>query len=82
MPDCTSPACHPAPTPPRYLRRVRLIQGLTQQELADLAGISVNTIQRLERGEHVPRLDTAHRIAKAVGLEDAVAAFPELLGRP
>jgi putative transcriptional regulator len=44
----------------------RFIAGLTQADLAERAGISRDTISRLERGEH-PRLVTARALARALG---------------
>jgi transcriptional regulator with XRE-family HTH domain len=48
---------------------------LTQAELADRIGVSVGTINRIERGVHRPRLSTIRRIANALDLspEDLVA---------
>jgi len=53
--------------------------GLTQEELADLAGLSVRTIQRIEAGETLPRSYTIKAIAKALGqrYEDLVAVADE-----
>lgn len=51
------------------LRSCRQAAGLTQEELADRAGISVYTISNLERGKaHVPRSDTLHRWLDALSV--------------
>ena len=51
------------------LRSCRRAAGLTQEELADRAGISVYTISNLERGKaHVPRFDTLHRWLDALSV--------------
>lgn len=42
-------------------------KGLTQEELAELSGLSVRTIQRIENGESLPRSYTLKVIAKALG---------------
>lgn len=42
-------------------------KGFTQEELADLSGLSVRTIQRIENGESVPRSYTLRMIANALG---------------
>ncbi len=42
--------------------------GLTQEALADRAGLSVYTIQKLERGTTQPYRDTALRLAVVLGL--------------
>jgi len=51
------------------LRRYRLKAGLTQEALAERAGVSVRNVQNLERGENRPLPDTARRLAAALGLE-------------
>ncbi|SKB86695.1 Helix-turn-helix [Parapedobacter luteus] len=42
-------------------------KGLTQEQLADLANVTVRTIQRIERGESIPRAFTIKTLAKALG---------------
>ena len=51
------------------LRRLRVLAGLTQQELADRSGVSARSVSDLERGiiEH-PRRDTASMLASGLGL--------------
>lgn len=41
-------------------------QGLTQEQVAKEAGVTVNGYQRYEYGERLPRVDTAKLIAKAL----------------
>ncbi|HXT36132.1 MAG TPA: helix-turn-helix transcriptional regulator, partial [Chloroflexota bacterium] len=53
------------------LGRYRRAAGLTQEALAERAGLGVRTLQGLERGESKPHWDTAERLAAALGLEDA-----------
>ncbi|OLR93474.1 helix-turn-helix transcriptional regulator [Actinokineospora bangkokensis] len=51
------------------LRELRRRVPLTQEELADRAGVSVRTIRRLETGERAnPQLDTVRLLADALGL--------------
>src|SRR5262249_59547647 len=51
------------------LRRHRRAAGLTQQELAERAGISEDTISNIERGvPHVPRRETLELLAEALRL--------------
>ncbi len=57
------------------VRRRRSGLGLTQQALADRAGLSRTEIVMVERGEGSPRLDTIVAIASGVGITAA-----ELLG--
>lgn len=42
---------------------------ITQPELAELAGVNVNTVVRLERGVTNPTLDVLVRIGEALGME-------------
>src|SRR5215470_9103036 len=55
------------------LRRYRQAAGLTQEALAERAGLSVHGIQKLERGVTHPYRDTAQRLAAVLQLapEDA-----------
>jgi len=46
-----------------YLRAWRMWRGLSIQELAKLAGVSVTTISRLENGVSQPNFSTLHRLA-------------------
>src|SRR6266581_9158732 len=57
------------------LRQHRLASGLTQEALAERAGLSVNGIQKLERGPGHPYRDTVLRLVAALRLspEDQVA---------
>jgi non-specific serine/threonine protein kinase len=58
------------------LRQHRLAAGLTQEALAERAGMSVYGIQKLEAGTTHPYRDTAERLAKALGLtSDAALQF-------
>src|SRR3979490_1738771 len=53
------------------LKKLRLSAGMTQEELAERAGISARTVSDLERGlRDVVHHDTALRLASALGLAD------------
>ena len=60
------------PTPPRFgtlLKTLRTAAGLTQEALAERAGVSVRGLQDLERGQsQTPRRDTVELLAAALGL--------------
>jgi len=43
--------------------------GVNQQTLADLAGVGINTLVAIERGEGNPQLTTLLTILEALGLE-------------
>ena len=51
------------------LIQARLDEKLTQQQLADRAGVTQNTITRLESGTTNPTVGTLTRVASALGKE-------------
>ncbi len=52
------------------IRRLRFDRGeMTQQDLADRAGVTRQTIIALEAGKYAPSLLLAFRIAKAFGVK-------------
>ncbi len=55
----------------QLLKLYRIDAGLTQEALAERAGISRRGIQALERGESKPQKDTARRLVTALGLPEA-----------
>ncbi len=58
-----------------HLRACRRAAGLSQQELAERAGLSIRTIGNLERGASKwPYRDSLHRLADALGLRDEARA--------
>jgi transcriptional regulator with XRE-family HTH domain len=73
------------PFSPDRLRIALKDSGLTYEEAAAKAGVSLSTINTLVAGKHVPGFDTAEALALALGkdlsffssLEDEpVAAYP------
>ena len=52
---------------PSFLRGYRAACGLSQDDLAQLAGLSRETISRIERGD-TPRWKTARTLAAALGV--------------
>jgi y4mF family transcriptional regulator len=42
---------------------------ITQPHLAELAGISTNTLYKLERGQGNPTLEVLNKLAEVLGLE-------------
>jgi transcriptional regulator with XRE-family HTH domain len=65
------------------LRDHRRATGLTQEQLAERAGVSPRSISELERGgAHVPRRDTVALLARALGLVGPeLEAFEVLVDR-
>lgn len=66
------------------LRHARKVRRLTQQELAEAAGLSVDMVSRLERAALAPSFDSIEGLAKALGmspLQFFAAQHPLELGR-
>jgi transcriptional regulator with XRE-family HTH domain len=61
------------------VRQLRRDRGLTQEQLCERAGISVDAITRIESGSRVPTLATLDAIASALGVPVAalLAGAPE-----
>ncbi len=51
------------------IRERRKVLNITQTELADLAGISINTVVAVERGQGDPKISTYLSICEVLGLE-------------
>lgn len=59
----------------------RLALGLTQQALADLAGVSRSSVQTIEYGGATVKIGAVAEIAAALGLDLAVVPKGEIDGR-
>jgi DNA-binding XRE family transcriptional regulator len=59
------------------LRQRREELGLTQQELADHAGLTVTAVAMIERGERTPSLDTAAKLCWALDMAAASVTWEE-----
>ena len=57
------------------LRQLRSERGWSQERLAETAGISLNYVGNLERGEQGPSLNVIVRLARALAID-----VPTLLG--
>jgi predicted ATPase/DNA-binding XRE family transcriptional regulator len=65
------------------LKRQRLAAGLTQEALADRAGVSAKAVSELERDPHrSPRLGTVGLLADALGADDGARAALLAATRP
>jgi len=64
------------------LRQFRTEAGLTQEGLAERAGLSARTVQKLERGESAPYPATFRRIAQALRLSPDSRDLLQSLLRP
>lgn len=59
------------------LTAARKASGLTQQQLADKAGLNRNTVLRTETAEFDPRISTVVEMARALGMD--VMLVPTIL---
>jgi predicted ATPase/class 3 adenylate cyclase len=65
------------------LRRYRLAAGMTQEMLAERAGLSARGVQDLERGvRQTPNADTARRLAEALDLAESDRATLQSARQP
>lgn len=53
----------------RNLKRLRRERGLTQEELADSAGLNRNYVGMIERQENAATVDTLEALAKALAVD-------------
>jgi len=68
---------HNAVTPGEALKMLRELQGLSQNDLAKLTGISQSNISALESGVKQMGRDRAITLAKALHVHPAVLLFPD-----
>jgi len=55
--------------PGKLLKARRNQLGITQLDLADLAGISANTLYKIERGQANPTLKVLFKLLDVLGME-------------
>lgn len=53
----------------KQIKERRKILRITQSDLAELSGISINTLYKIERGQANPTLKLLNQIAKVLGME-------------
>ncbi len=51
------------------IRTRRKELGITQPHLAELAGVSTNTVYKLERGQSNPSVNVLNKLAEVLGME-------------
>jgi len=66
--------------PAYQIARLRILRGLTQKQLADLAGTRQPSIARLESGKSDPDLAFLRQIANVLGARVEVRIVPEKRG--
>lgn len=54
--------------PINRLKEIRLTRNMPQNELAEKAGVTRMTLNRYERSEFLPNIDTALRLARILGV--------------
>ena len=54
---------------PTKFRKVRFAKNLTQQKVAEMAGVSLPTVLRLDNGKGDPKLSKVKAIANALGVK-------------
>lgn len=62
------------------LRKLRKAKGLTQGELAEKAGIGINTMVRYETGKNSPKVEILELITKELGAKIVLVPEKELGG--
>jgi len=62
--------------PAYQIARLRILRGLTQEQLAELVGTKQPSIARLESGKVGPRLSFLRRVAEALGGRVEVRVVP------
>lgn len=62
----------------RNLRHWRKQRGLTQEQLAEMVGLTVHSISNFERGIHGPRFQHVERLSRALNI-DASCLFEILV---
>ena len=65
-----------ASDPAYQLARLRILRGLTQQQLAEKVGTRQPSIARLESGREEPKLGFLRRVAEALGAKVEVRIVP------
>jgi len=53
----------------KSIRDRRKELGITQPHLAELAGVSTNTLYKLEKGQGNPTLDVLNKLIEVLGME-------------
>ncbi len=61
----------------KNLQQIRKDKGLKQEELAELAGVSLTQISKIERDEADPRVSTVEKLAKALECSTSKLLFNE-----
>lgn len=60
----------------QHLRAERAVRGISQEQLADLAGLHRTYVGSVERSERNVSIDNIERLAKALGLDISALLAP------
>lgn len=63
------------------IKELRVSRGIEQADLAEMVGVSRQSISNIERGASIPRESTLNRILEVLGVEQAVISFDEQTDR-
>lgn len=74
--DPETRAAYEALEPAHQVARLRLMRGLTQEQLAEMVGTKQPSIARFEGGKRDPRLSFLRRVANALGYRVEVRLVP------
>jgi len=55
----------------KRLKELRMSKGLTQEQLAEKAGVSADFISLIERGYRAPSFETIQMLAKALQVQES-----------
>ena len=61
----------------RNVRKIRKAKGLTQEVLAEVAGVSQQYVSDLERGRRNPSVITLYVLAQAMGVSHVDLVMPD-----
>jgi len=53
----------------KQIKERRKVLRITQPDLAEMAGISINTLYKIERGQANPTIQMVNKIADIIGME-------------
>lgn len=56
----------------KIIKARRKMLGLRQDQLADISGVGINTLTKIERGEGNPSIETLKKVLDSLGLELSV----------
>ena len=80
MQDPEFRAAYEALEPAYQIARLRILRGLTQEQLAEKVGTKQPSIARLESGRSTPSLDFLQRVAEALDAQVEIRIVPRSTG--